>query len=58
MLSMAGRICLVKLVINALPLFYLSLYKVSVSVCKKIRKIQERFFWGWGQEGRKIAWVG
>jgi len=51
-LSLAGRICLIKLGINALPLFYL-----SFCVCKSTQKSQTRFLWGWGQEGRKIAWV-
>jgi len=52
--SMAGRICLIKSVINAL---YLSFFKARSKVCSLIRKIQAKFLWGWGYEGRKIAWV-
>jgi len=26
-------------------------------VLKEIEKIQRRFMWGWGAEGRKIVWV-
>ena len=57
LISMAGRLCLIKAVFTAIPLFYLSLYKVSVGVCKTIRRIQAKFLWGWGFEGKKIAWV-
>ena len=33
LLSMTGRICLIKSVISALPLFYFSFFKAPVSVC-------------------------
>jgi len=33
-LSMDGRVCLLKAVINALSLFYLSFFKASTTVCK------------------------
>ena len=47
-LSMAGRICLINSVLTAIPLFYLSLFRVPASVCKRIISIQTRFLWGWG----------
>jgi len=43
LLSMACRVCLIKFVITALPLFYLSFFKASISVCNKIRKLQAKF---------------
>jgi len=46
LLSMAGRVCLIKSVITALPLFYLSFFKAPISVCKKTRKLQAKFLWG------------
>ena len=57
MLSMAKRICLIKFVITALPLFYFSFFKAPKAVCNQIRKIQAKFLWGWGSEDRKIVWV-
>ena len=57
MLSLAGRICLIKSVISALPLFYFSFFKAPIVVRNHIRRIQARFLWGWGFEERKIAWV-
>jgi len=54
---MARRICLIKSVITAIPLYYLSLFKAPESVCKSIINIQRRFLWGWGKEKRPLAWV-
>jgi len=56
-LSFAGRVMLIKSVISTIPLYYLSIFKMLVSVGKIIRKLQREFLWGWGHEGRKIAWV-
>ncbi|XP_016165230.1 uncharacterized protein LOC107607841 [Arachis ipaensis] len=44
-LSKARKLVLIKFVINSLPTYYLSLYKMPVTVAKKI-SLQRRFFWG------------
>ena len=44
-LSFAGRVCLIKSVINAIPLFYLSFFKAPIRVCKEITKLQRKFLW-------------
>ena len=56
-LSLAGRICLIKSVLSSLPLFFMCLFKMSSAVANKIVRIQRNFLWGWGSEGRKIAWA-
>jgi len=56
-ISMAGRICLIKSILSSIHLFYLSLFKLPSSVLKKIVCLQRNFLWGWGSEGRNIAWV-
>jgi len=56
-LSLAGRICLIKLVLTTLPLFHLSFYKASESVYSRIISIQRKFLWGWGKDNRVISWV-
>ena len=56
-LSLAGRICLIKSVISAVPLFYLSIFKAPNSIYQSIIRIQRRFLWGWGKEKRPISWV-
>jgi len=54
-LSMEGRICLIKYVLTSVPLYYLSLFRVSDTVCKSITSIQRRFLWGWGKENKSIS---
>ena len=56
-MSFAGRVCLIKSVINAISLFFLSFFKAPIGVCKEITKLQSKFLWGWGAEGRKIVWT-
>jgi len=57
LLSMAGRVCLLKLVFTSIPLFYLSIFRAPVAVCNRINSIQRRFLWAWGKENEAIAWV-
>ena len=54
---MAGRTCVIKFVLNTIPLFYLSVCKAPESIYKSIISIQRRFLWGWGKENRPIVWV-
>jgi len=54
---MVGRVCLIKSVIFALPLYYLSFFKIPRSVIKELCSLQRNFLWGWGYEVKKIAWV-
>jgi len=56
-LSMAGRICIIKSVLTAVPLYYLYIFRAPESVCKNINSIQRRFLWGWGKEKKPISWV-
>ena len=55
-LSMAGRVCLLRSVISNIPLFYMSFFKMTLSVVLSIKKIQN-FLWGLGKDGKKVAWV-
>jgi len=52
-LSFAGRVCLLKSVLTSIPLYYMSIFKMSVSISEEIMKIQRKFLWGWGQKGGK-----
>ena len=57
LLSLAGRVCLIKLVLSAIPLFYFSVFKAPELIYKKLTSIQIRFLWGWGRDKRTISWV-
>jgi len=56
-LSLAGRTCVIKFVLTAIPLFYLSVYKAPELVYKSIISTQRKFLWGWGKEKKPISWV-
>ena len=56
-LSMAGRICLIRFVLSSIPLFFMSLFSLPFGVARKLIRIQRVFLWGWGADGRKIAWA-
>jgi hypothetical protein len=55
--SLGGRIVLLNTVLNAIPIFYLSFFKIPILVWKKVRRIQREFLWC-GKSGRtRISWV-
>ena len=56
LLSQAGREVLLKAVVQAIPKFTMSCFKLPVGLCKEI-EMQIRKFW-WGEQGgqRKIHW--
>jgi len=35
----------------------MSLFRLPTGVARKLIKLQRDFLWGWGAEGRKIAWA-
>ena len=57
LLSRAGRLVLIKSVLNSLPLYYLGIFKMPKKVIKKINSLQSRFFWGLKDRGRSIPLV-
>ncbi|GAU34029.1 hypothetical protein TSUD_16170 [Trifolium subterraneum] len=56
-ISLAGRIVMINAVLNAIPIFYLSLLKMSVNVWKQVVRIQREFLWRGVKGGNKIKWV-
>ena len=51
--SLGGRIVL----LNAIPIFYLSLLRMPNIVWRKLVKIQSDFLWGGTRGRRKLCWV-
>ena len=59
LLSIAGRAILIKSVISAIPLYYMSIFCIPKAVAHKIITMQSQFLWGWSIDNRKIhrlAW--
>lgn len=57
-ISFGGRIILINSVLGNLPIYYLSLFKMSECVLKELVKIQSRFLWGGGELKKKVNLVG
>lgn len=51
-LSFGGRLCLVKSVLTALPLYYISIFRMPVGIINKCTKLMRDFLWG-GVDGEK-----
>ncbi|KAI3775666.1 hypothetical protein L1987_45415 [Smallanthus sonchifolius] len=56
-LSMGGRVILIKSVLESLPTYYFSLYKAPAGVISKLEVIIKRFLWGGNEERDKVHWV-
>ena len=56
-LSRPGKLVLIKAVINSLPLYYLSLFKMPRKVADMLNKVQRRFLWSGGHANRSSALV-
>jgi hypothetical protein len=57
MLSMAGRICLIKSVLSSLPVYYMSSFLMPKGVCNILTSIQRRFLWSGVAKQKKICKV-
>ncbi|KAJ4788737.1 RNA-directed DNA polymerase (reverse transcriptase)-related family protein [Rhynchospora pubera] len=55
MLSHAGRLVLIKSVLMALPVYYMSMECVPKIIIKQMDSLLARFFWGKPAEGRYMA---
>lgn len=50
LLSQAGRACLVKSVVTALPTYFMSSFLLLKSNCQELDSIMRKFWWGFPQE--------
>ncbi|KAJ0470183.1 putative reverse transcriptase zinc-binding domain-containing protein [Helianthus annuus] len=57
-LSIGGRVVLIKSVLESLPSYYFSLFKAPVAVINKLESMSKKFLWGGNSEVKKIHWVG
>lgn len=56
-LSLGGTITLLKSVLFALPIYYISFFKMPVGIINEMESLFKRFLWGGSEEARKINWV-
>ena len=55
--SVGGRLLLLKAVLGNLPTYYLSIYKIPVTVEKSLEALRRNFFLGGDLDERKMSWV-
>ncbi|MCI57022.1 putative non-LTR retroelement reverse transcriptase, partial [Trifolium medium] len=54
---MGGRLVLLKSVLTALPIYFLSFFKAPSDIISLIESLFKKFLWGGGEEAKKIHWV-
>jgi len=54
---MAGRICLIKSVLNSLSLYFMSIFLMPKGMCRLLTSIQRKFLWSGTVKMRKICKV-
>ncbi|XP_076896767.1 putative mitochondrial protein AtMg00310 [Bidens hawaiensis] len=57
LLSIGGRVTLMRSVLENLPIYYFSLFKAPSAVIEKVEGIMRRFLWVGSSEEKKINWV-
>ncbi|GJY19819.1 RNA-directed DNA polymerase, eukaryota, reverse transcriptase zinc-binding domain protein [Tanacetum coccineum] len=56
-LSSGGRLTLIKLVLTAIPLYHMSIFKVPICVLNNMESIRRNFFNGVEGSDRKLTWI-
>ena len=56
-LSIGGRMTLIKSVLESLPTYYFSLYKAPVKIISELEAMIKKFLWGGNIDVRKLHWV-
>ncbi|KAF5458995.1 hypothetical protein F2P56_022987 [Juglans regia] len=55
-LSFPGKELLLKAVVQAIPTYHMSVFKLPVKFCKELAGMMARFWWGHMQNDKKIHW--
>ena len=57
LLSQAGMEVLIKAVIEAIPTYTMSCFKLPKGLIKDLEVLTRKFWWGYGGDSRKVHWV-
>ncbi|KAI3742186.1 hypothetical protein L1987_59866 [Smallanthus sonchifolius] len=57
LLSIGGRVVIIRSVLESLPNYYFSLYKAPKKVILDLESMIKKFLWGGSSEERKMHWV-
>jgi hypothetical protein len=56
-LSQAGKEVLLKVVVQAIPTYTMSVFQLPKTLCKDINAMMAKFWWGHKQNDKRIAWM-
>ncbi|GJR35218.1 hypothetical protein Tco_1210902 [Tanacetum coccineum] len=57
LLSIGGRLTLIKCVLGSLMIYYMSIFKSPEMVIKELERLRASFFWGVNENKKKHVWV-
>lgn len=57
MLSIGGRLTLIKSVLGSMPIFHMSMFKVPTGILRILESIRSKFFNGHANSCKKVSWV-
>jgi hypothetical protein len=57
LLSQAGRKVLLKAVVQAIPTYSMSCFRLPDRLCSDLEGLMRRFWWGHSDEKKKICWI-
>ncbi|GKA80774.1 RNA-directed DNA polymerase, eukaryota, reverse transcriptase zinc-binding domain protein [Tanacetum coccineum] len=57
LLSVGGRLSLIRSVLGNLPIYYMSLYPMPVAIRKKLESMRNKFFIGGDPVEKKLTWI-
>ncbi|GKE76295.1 hypothetical protein Tco_1542415, partial [Tanacetum coccineum] len=57
LLSIGGRLTLIKAVLGSIGIYYMSIFKVPESIIKVLERFRASFFWGGDEDRMKLSWI-
>jgi hypothetical protein len=57
LLSQAGKEILIKVVIQAIPTYSMSIFQVPKQLCKRLNFLMGRFWWSHQKKGKGVSWM-
>lgn len=56
--STEGKEMLIKVVVQAIPIYIMSCFRLPSSLCAYLKSMCTRFWWGYGEGYQKLHWQG
>nr|GEX73688.1 putative RNA-directed DNA polymerase, eukaryota, reverse transcriptase zinc-binding domain protein [Tanacetum cinerariifolium] len=57
LLSIGGRLTLIKSMLGSLRIYYLSTFKAPETVLKSLESLRASFFWGSSKDSKNLSWI-